>query len=293
MTIQVNLGNRKRKELAGAVGGIFGATPSYKGPPSYAYEAGRAIIDREGNITLKKKSRFDSQAIQRLMDGLRENGFDPRLIDETGEADNAPAAKAPPEAETPADKTAAASSGTLAIRLPHEGFGQAAHDNLVSLIVSKLSLIRKSMEITDTPVFLTDTAVEFPWFERELPEPERVAYTNFLGALCDMARRQKRVIATERQTDNDKFVFRLFLVRLGLIGDEYADTRRILLRNLKGNGSVKDPNGTKALASDNEPSTATDSAEDKVRLMGTDVLADQKCVSLIKKFGYFLLHIDD
>lgn len=38
-------------------------------------------------------------------------------------------------------------------------------------------------------------------------------------------------------TDNEKFAMRLFLIRLGFIGDEYKTARRILLRNLTGNSS--------------------------------------------------------
>ncbi len=44
------------------------------------------------------------------------------------------------------------------------------------------------------------------------------AYTHFITALCDMARKQKRVTAKERTTDNEKYAFRCFLLRLGFIG---------------------------------------------------------------------------
>ena len=40
--------------------------------------------------------------------------------------------------------------------------------------------------------------------------------------------------------DNDKYAMRQFLVRLGLKGKEYKETRKILMRNLTGNGAWRD-----------------------------------------------------
>ena len=39
--------------------------------------------------------------------------------------------------------------------------------------------------------------------------------------------------------ENEKLAMRLFLVRLGFIGDEYKNARKILLKNLTGNSSWK------------------------------------------------------
>lgn len=85
--------------------------------------------------------------------------------------------------------------------------------------------------------------LDFPWFD-DMPAPEDIkAYTQFITALCDMAKRQQRIVAVEKPTDNEKFTFRLFLVRLGMKGEEFANARRILLRDLTGNGSWKDVEG--------------------------------------------------
>ena len=54
-----------------------------------------------------------------------------------------------------------------------------------------------------------------------------------------MAKTQKRVTAVEKPIENAKFTMRLFLIRLGFIGDEYKTARKILLRNLTGNSSWK------------------------------------------------------
>lgn len=55
-----------------------------------------------------------------------------------------------------------------------------------------------------------------------------------------MARVQKRVTAKEKDTDNDKYAFRCFLLRLGFIGAAYKEERKILLQNLSGSSAFKD-----------------------------------------------------
>ena len=59
-----------------------------------------------------------------------------------------------------------------------------------------------------------------------------------------MAKKQTRITATEKQVDNEKYAFRCFLLRLGFIGDEYKQTRKILLKNLEGSSAFKN-GGTK------------------------------------------------
>ena len=54
-----------------------------------------------------------------------------------------------------------------------------------------------------------------------------------------MAQRQKRVIPTAADTDNDKYTFRCFLLRLGFIGNDYKATRKVLLKNLTGNSAFR------------------------------------------------------
>ena len=74
-------------------------------------------------------------------------------------------------------------------------------------------------------------------------DPDAVkAYTHFVTALCEMARNQKRITSKEKDTDNDKYAFRCFLLRLGFIGESYKQERKILLRNLSGSSAFKSGN---------------------------------------------------
>ena len=51
--------------------------------------------------------------------------------------------------------------------------------------------------------------------------------------------KRQRIQAKERQVDNEKYAFRCFLLRLGFIGDDYKEDRRILLKNLEGSSAFK------------------------------------------------------
>ena len=39
--------------------------------------------------------------------------------------------------------------------------------------------------------------------------------------------------------DNEKYAFRCFLLRLGMIGEEYKAARKVLLRNLTGSSAFR------------------------------------------------------
>ena len=54
-----------------------------------------------------------------------------------------------------------------------------------------------------------------------------------------MARNAKRVNAKEKDTDDEKYAFRCFLLRLGFIGAEFKTERKILLRNLTGSSAFR------------------------------------------------------
>lgn len=135
-------------------------------------------------------------------------------------------------------------SGTLTIEMPIKGFTDESITNLEKLISSKAELIKKAIEADTLPVERTKTTLKFPWFKSSSGSEEVKAYASLVSALCAKAKEQKRVIAKEKSVDNEKFAFRVFLLRLGFIGDEYKSARKILLRNLSGNSAFK--NGTKS-----------------------------------------------
>jgi len=57
--------------------------------------------------------------------------------------------------------------------------------------------------------------------------------------MCAAVKLQKRVTAKEKPMENEKFAFRIFLIRLGFVGNEYKASRKFLLKNLSDNSAFK------------------------------------------------------
>ena len=163
------------------------------------------------------------------------------------------------------------------MEIPKNGFTPEAEDNLARIIASKATLLKKALGTDTLEVTQTETTLKFPWFTLHGLDGEADAYNRLIAAICKMAKEQRRVTAVERPTDNEKFTMRIFLIRLGFVGDDYKKARKILLRNLSGNSSWKSghrPNRAEATTAEpvveetpniNETETtpADDSADEK------------------------------
>ena len=221
MVIKYNVTGTDRKRLVTALSKLTGVKAKYLGMPSMAYEVGDFIIDKNGTLELTGKA--EGEEIESVAEHLLSEGFTP--MEET---------KATEGAQT-------ADSGTfgLCISMPRNSFTDTALENVKAIIQAKGELIRHALLLDDLPIKISEEEVSFPWFE-EMPSPEEVqAYTHFISALCEMARNQKRIMAKEKETPNEKYAFRCFLLRLGFIGKEYKEERKILLRNLTGSSAFK------------------------------------------------------
>ncbi|MCF0259919.1 MAG: virulence protein, partial [Erysipelotrichaceae bacterium] len=61
----------------------------------------------------------------------------------------------------------------------------------------------------------------------------------FVTALVNMARQAKRVSMTNKPVENEKYAWRCFLLRLGFIGEEFKQCRKVLLSNFSGSSAFK------------------------------------------------------
>ncbi len=52
-----------------------------------------------------------------------------------------------------------------------------------------------------------------------------------------MAKESVRVTATEKEVESEKYAFRGFLLRLGFIGTDSKEHRKILMKNLSGSAA--------------------------------------------------------
>ena len=83
--------------------------------------------------------------------------------------------------------------------------------------------------------------VEFRAFNGELHAGKIKAYIHFCMAITAQALNQRSANPSKTQSTNEKYTFRVWLLRLGLIGDEFKTARGHLLNHLEGNIAWKDP----------------------------------------------------
>ena len=127
----------------------------------------------------------------------------------------------------------------LTIAIPKESLTDTALENLQKIIANKQMLFQRTFRTDSTEVEITEEKINSTWLPYTTDSDEIAAYTQFISRLCDMARDAKRVSSKPTETDNDKYAFRCFLLRLGFIGKEYKTARKILLRNLTGNSAFR------------------------------------------------------
>lgn len=70
-----------------------------------------------------------------------------------------------------------------------------------------------------------------------LDETEIRAYAEFAAILCDQAVKLKKASDKEKPIINPKYTMRVWLLRLGMIGDDYKPQRAALIRKLEGNSA--------------------------------------------------------
>lgn len=256
MEKRYNVTGERRKEMVEAISGIVGIKAVYMRMPTCAYAISNMTVSKEGTLTWD--GRTDSGTVEKVLAGLVQAGFMAEPEEASAKAQESPtepqetaaresAAEAPEGATEPQD----AAIG-LTVALPRESFTDAALENLRKLVDAKAVLIKKALAVDSLPIETDGEKVSFPWFADGQDGDAAKAYTHFITALCDMARSQKRVTAKEKPADNEKYAFRCFLLRLGFIGAEYKGERKILLKNLSGNGSFK--SGARKGAADSEVS---------------------------------------
>ena len=218
MTIKINAQGTERKRLVQAIAAWLGEDAHYCGAPTFAYEIARFTVARDGSLSCS--DLVDSNVVERLLQHIYDEGFD---IDQSHTEDE----------DEPDEPTA------VCISMPRSHFTDNNLENLKAIVAAKGNLIKKALDTDELPIEVTDTKVSFPWFPA-LPTPDELkAYDTFICKLCEMARNAKRVVAKEKETDNDKYAFRCFLLRLGFIGAEYKTERKILLRNLTGSSAFR------------------------------------------------------
>ena len=260
MRIEFNRTGAERKKLVTAIGEILEVKPKYKGMPSAAYEIDYLTVTKDG--ALEFDDRADSGEIENLLERLAERGIaavpaepaqeattaEPGETAEYNAADSETGLQeanvgcgCPVDTSCEVRSTDRAGRRDLTVEIPLD---KVQVGNLTKLLDAKGGLIKKALGVDDLRFEIRDDRIAFPWFD-EVDADSAKAYTHFISALCRMAKEAKRVTAKEKETENEKYAFRCFLLRLGFIGAEYKSERKILLKNLTGSSAFKSAVGGK------------------------------------------------
>lgn len=204
----------ERKRLVKVIAEVLGEKPKYLGVPSTAYQIGPYKVSRDGELTVDEEHPTQDQMV---LDACKAAGFQTEGEEELQQEEN--------------DK--------LVIQLPREQFTDEQLENLQKLIHGKESLLKQALAIEELPVKITEEKILFPWFPLPLETEEIEAYLKLIVALGEMAKRAKRVTLKDKEVENQKYAFRCFLLRLGLVGPECKKDRKVLLKNLTGSSAFK------------------------------------------------------
>ncbi len=259
MKINYNVTGPKRKSLVGAISLELNAPTIYLGAPTFAYEVGGYHIDKNGmlegednyGLVADLKGLHDFKAITEEYDTpipkVEPAPEDVQIPNESalGGGSSPYCDYEEPSVNAEPEQSDEVETNRLTIELPKTDFNDVAFENLKRLVKSKSSLIKKALGTDCINIMTTEETIYFPWFQGELTSDEVKAYTHFVTALCETAKTQQRVNATEKHAENEKYAFRCFLIRLGFVGSEYKAERKILLKNLSGNSAFKNGAPTK------------------------------------------------
>jgi hypothetical protein len=272
MRANYNMTGTERRDLVHAIERITGEKAEYQFVPTCAYEIGNITVDKEGAVICE-----DEEELGRVMIRLGQMGYypdaeqpadpeptevaepeieqaaeqetnsdtDPEAAQDTvpdaepetepaTEPDGDPETTDPAEPDEPAVNTAEAPGLTISLPLTAANVG-----TLTNILSSKGDLIRHALGVTDIRINVTEDKIEFPWFTREVSAEEAKAYTLFISLLCKLSKELKHASSRPVETDNEKYAFRCFLLRLGFIGPDYKVARKILLQNLSGSSAFR------------------------------------------------------
>ena len=249
MTVTTN--TTDRKALAKALADKLGITAKYMGPPTFGYQVGDYIVDRDGNI--------EGEDFEALRDFLRTLGRFP-------EEDTEPAGEqAEPEPET------IGTVDQVSISVPADDLTALQLKNLIFMLYTKQYLIGKmtggdQLSIPDTLIArlmentpettadfipLLDAAKEdgltgFYFgdgkvtitYQAHPDEPERnMVYAMLTARILKAAKEATRVFPERQEPENEKYFARAWLMRIGYGGADSKAERNLLLKHLKGHSA--------------------------------------------------------
>lgn len=264
----------ERKEIIKRLGEHFGVKPKYLSVPSFAYEI-RTVdevytIDRHGGITNRSGKDI---TMEEILIKSREG------VETTGEIENEELGVVASESETleldELQQNPPSELDEIEIKIAMEGYTSNNLKNIINMLYSKQHLIAMafqteqhfidegfaedlSKENTESLVDLEAAMKKLgrercPGFRIDFEEktfsywllgaeltPEVItAFKDLSVLIAEYAKTLNRASFKEAQDDNPKYALRTWLIRIGMSGPEYKETRKTLLKHLEGSGAFR------------------------------------------------------
>jgi len=238
----------QRKELAGVIAACFGTAVRYKGAPGFEYLisdncAREWQVDKEGRVSTPELGSYA------LEEGL--SVFQKLAL------------------------AGAVAEGRASVCVTLKGHNGVTLRNLINIIASKQMLLKKALNldtelVTDSfieainnqrlvktedfkavldeigeegcPGFtfdLKEEKITCRWFNGSLKPDEIQAYIQLVQAVNKQALTQKHSTPKLTKNENEKYAFRVWLLRIGFVGDAYKTSRKLLLERLSGNSAFR------------------------------------------------------
>jgi hypothetical protein len=232
----------QRKNLVNAVSSVLELPRTYLGIATVSYQVGDFNISRWGVITCPDDT--DKPLVDKLLEGLHRYGYRPAVepANVTAEQDHVimtPQGNIIAEIHTedliipePEPKPPC-----LTISVPANLCPAGKIDNLQKMADNKTFLLLQSFGVDSLPPISTSNGtINFPWFSPDASGEQIEAYKILLIRMCKTAANLTRVTAkpVDPAIPSPRFALRWWLVSIGLVGDEFSRTRKILLQNLPG-----------------------------------------------------------
>lgn len=261
-----------RKVLVKRLGELLGIKPKYLFLPTYAYEIGDYTVTKPGALEVEEEN-----ANVEILNTLIEEGLIENLPETTEEA---PAAETEEEPAKEAAEETYEPTG-MSITLPIYGHSGATLRNLVNLLYQRASLINKATGAAfsvdkdftellqaETGNFtkerflellgenrdsikgmsINETVINFTGFPEIEQQESPDANLKLVAMMNKQALAQKRIMPKEVNEENEKYAFRIWLIRIGMKGNEYKEARKALLKNLSGNCAFRTDEELKAFS---------------------------------------------
>lgn len=210
MKIDYHLTGNDRKELVKNISEIIEVPAQYQYMPSCAYSIGEHYtVSKDGILDISDDA--DEKEVQHLLDELDGRGY-----------------------SRPADESA----NRLTVQMPLDSLSERTLNRIRRIIENKGELFKSAFKTDCLEFQVTEKTVDFPWFTVE-QDGDADAYCTFISMLCEFAKNRNRINNKPDISDNEKYAFRCFLIRIGMVGTEYKAARKVLLRNLTGSSAFR------------------------------------------------------